>query len=43
MAIVTYTHGRKRARKPAKARQPIPAAIVSAKKPGKATRGRGFI
>ena len=38
MAIVTYTHRRKQARKPAKASQPMPAVIVTAKKPGKTTR-----
>jgi hypothetical protein len=36
--IVTYRHRPKRARKPAQARQPMPAAIVTARKPGKAAR-----
>jgi hypothetical protein len=34
--IVTYSHRPKRTRKPVQARQPIPAAIVMASKPGKA-------
>jgi hypothetical protein len=34
--IVTYRHRPKRARKPVQAHQPIPAAIVTARRPGKA-------
>jgi hypothetical protein len=33
--IVTYRHRPKRARKPAQARQSMPTAIVTARKPGK--------